>query len=95
MTPPIPEFLIPVPLDKNYRLLTHGPSVLVPPGHIGATNVMAAAWSMPLDFDPIQSHGRRPDFVIVTMNSVRSGTPNSPRYTYTATLMHAVHDPRW
>lgn len=42
----------PVPLDKAYRLLNHGPTVLVSSAHGGRRNVMAAAWSMPLDFDP-------------------------------------------
>lgn len=42
----------PVPLDKAYRLLNHGPTVLVSSRHGEAINVMAAAWSMPLDFAP-------------------------------------------
>ncbi|HEY0845870.1 MAG TPA: flavin reductase family protein [Noviherbaspirillum sp.] len=41
-----------VELAKAYRLLNHGPTVLVSSAHDGATNVMAAAWSMPLDFSP-------------------------------------------
>jgi flavin reductase (DIM6/NTAB) family NADH-FMN oxidoreductase RutF len=41
-----------VPLAKAYRLLNHGPTVLVSSAHAGQRNVMAAAWSMPLDFDP-------------------------------------------
>lgn len=41
-----------VPLDKAYRLLNHGPTVLVSSAHDGHHNVMAAAWAMPLDFDP-------------------------------------------
>ena len=43
---------LPVELAKAYRLLNHGPTVLVTSAHGGATNVMAAAWSMPLDFSP-------------------------------------------
>lgn len=43
---------LPVPLDKAYRLMNHGPTVLVSSRHGEAINVMAAAWSMPLDFDP-------------------------------------------
>jgi flavin reductase (DIM6/NTAB) family NADH-FMN oxidoreductase RutF len=43
---------IPVELPKAYRLLNHGPTVLVTSAHGGAMNVMSAAWSMPLDFDP-------------------------------------------
>ena len=44
--------LIPVELPKAYRLLNHGPTVLVSSAHAGRINVMSAAWSMPLDFDP-------------------------------------------
>jgi flavin reductase (DIM6/NTAB) family NADH-FMN oxidoreductase RutF len=43
---------IPVDLPKAYRLLNHGPTVLVSAVHAGRRNVMAAAWAMPLDFDP-------------------------------------------
>ena len=42
----------PVELPKAYRLLNHGPTVLVSAAHGGRRNVMAAAWAMPLDFDP-------------------------------------------
>lgn len=42
----------PVELAKCYRLLNHGPTVLVSARHAGRANVMAAAWCMPLDFDP-------------------------------------------
>jgi len=42
----------PVELPKAYRLLNHGPTVLVSAQHDGFRNVMAAAWAMPLDFDP-------------------------------------------
>lgn len=41
-----------VPLAQAYRLLNHGPTVLVSAAHAGRANVMAAAWVMPLDFDP-------------------------------------------
>lgn len=41
-----------VPLPQAYRLLNHGPTVLVSAAHAGRRNVMAAAWAMPLDFDP-------------------------------------------
>ena len=40
-----------VELKHAYRLLNHGPTVLVGSAHAGKTNVMAAAWAMPLDFD--------------------------------------------
>jgi flavin reductase (DIM6/NTAB) family NADH-FMN oxidoreductase RutF len=42
----------PVDLSKAYRLLNHGPTVLVTTAHGEQRNVMAAAWNMPLDFDP-------------------------------------------
>jgi flavin reductase (DIM6/NTAB) family NADH-FMN oxidoreductase RutF len=47
-----PENFTPVPLDKAYRLLNHGPTVLVSSAFEGNSNVMAAAWSCPLDFNP-------------------------------------------
>ncbi|VVE60903.1 flavin reductase [Pandoraea captiosa] len=43
---------LPVELAKAYRLLNHGPTVLVGSAHAGRRNVMAAAWSMPVDFSP-------------------------------------------
>ncbi|ARP92949.1 flavin reductase family protein [Bordetella genomosp. 13] len=42
----------PVELTRAYLLLNHGPTVLVSSAHEGEQNVMAAAWAMPLDFDP-------------------------------------------
>lgn len=43
---------LPVELAKAYRLLNHGPTVLVTSAHGPSRNIMAAAWSMPVDFDP-------------------------------------------
>lgn len=43
---------LPVELAKATRLLNHGPTVLVTSAHQGRTNVMSAAWNLPLDFDP-------------------------------------------
>jgi flavin reductase (DIM6/NTAB) family NADH-FMN oxidoreductase RutF len=43
---------VPVELPKSYRLLNHGPVTLVASAHGGRRNLMAAAWVMPLDFDP-------------------------------------------
>ncbi|GAB2180911.1 flavin reductase family protein [Denitratisoma sp. agr-D3] len=43
---------LPVPLDHAYRLLNHGPVTLVSTAQGERSNVMAAAWAMPLDFDP-------------------------------------------
>ncbi len=41
-----------VPLGHAYRLLNHGPTVLVSAAHGGVRNTMAAAWNMALDFTP-------------------------------------------
>lgn len=41
-----------VPLDRAYRLLNHGPTVLLSASHEGRRNVMAVAWNMALDFTP-------------------------------------------
>lgn len=42
----------PVPLDTSYLLLNHGPVTLVTSAAGERSNVMAAAWAMPLDFSP-------------------------------------------
>jgi len=47
---PIPVDLLPVPLEQSYRLMNHGPTVLVSAEHAGRANVMAAAWACVLDF---------------------------------------------
>jgi len=39
------EHIQAVPLEKAYRLLNHGPTVLVSARHDGIDNVMAAAWA--------------------------------------------------
>lgn len=41
-----------VELPKANRLINHGPTVLVSSAHGGRRNVMAAAWSMPVEFTP-------------------------------------------
>lgn len=41
-----------VPLNKVYRLTNHGPTILVSSANGEHQNIMAAAWNMPLDFDP-------------------------------------------
>jgi len=46
------EHFSPVPLEKAYRLINHGPTVLVSARHGGVDNVMAAAWNAGLDFSP-------------------------------------------
>jgi flavin reductase (DIM6/NTAB) family NADH-FMN oxidoreductase RutF len=43
---------IPLELRRSYKLLNHGPTTLVTSAAAGRTNVMAAAWAMPLDFEP-------------------------------------------
>jgi flavin reductase (DIM6/NTAB) family NADH-FMN oxidoreductase RutF len=45
-------YIAPVPLNKAYRLLNHGPTVLVSARHEGVEDVMAAAWACALDFAP-------------------------------------------
>jgi len=45
-----PKHFSAVPLDKSYRLLNHGPTVLVSASHGGISNVMAAAWACVLDY---------------------------------------------
>jgi flavin reductase (DIM6/NTAB) family NADH-FMN oxidoreductase RutF len=42
----------PVALEHASRLINHGPTVLITSAHRGHRNVMAAAWSMPVEFTP-------------------------------------------
>jgi flavin reductase (DIM6/NTAB) family NADH-FMN oxidoreductase RutF len=44
--------IAPVELKRAYRLINHGPTVLVSARHAGVDNVMAAAWACGLDFTP-------------------------------------------
>ena len=46
------EFIKPVALEKAYRLLNIGPTVLVSARAQGVSNVMAASWVCALDFAP-------------------------------------------
>ena len=41
-----------VPLEKAYRLINHGPAILVSARHDGVDDVMAASWACALDFAP-------------------------------------------
>lgn len=41
-----------VELAHASRLINHGPTVLVGAAHGGRRNLMAAAWSMPVEFEP-------------------------------------------
>jgi flavin reductase (DIM6/NTAB) family NADH-FMN oxidoreductase RutF len=52
MTPlsSLPEHVQPVALNHCYRLMNHGPTVLVSARQGGVDNVMAAAWACVLDF---------------------------------------------
>lgn len=51
MTQPFEHFK-PVDLNHASRLVNHGPTVLVTSAHEGRRNIMAAAWSMPVEFTP-------------------------------------------
>jgi flavin reductase (DIM6/NTAB) family NADH-FMN oxidoreductase RutF len=51
MTQPFEHFK-PVDLGHASRLLNHGPTVLVTSTHGARRNIMAAAWSMPVEFTP-------------------------------------------
>ena len=62
----LPEHFTPVPLDKSYRLLNHGPTVLVSAQHNGTANVMSAAWSCVLDF------GQTPKVTVVLDKATRT-----------------------
>ncbi len=42
----------PVALEHASRLINHGPTVLITAAHGGRRNIMAAAWSMPVEFTP-------------------------------------------
>lgn len=44
--------IVAVPLEKAYRIINYGPTVLVSARHEGIDNVMAAAWACGLDFLP-------------------------------------------
>ncbi|MQU64997.1 flavin reductase [Pseudomonas sp. FSL R10-1350] len=54
-----------VPLDKAYRLINHGPTILVSARHTGVQNVMAASWACALDFAP-------PKLTVVLDKSVKT-----------------------
>ena len=41
-----------VQVPKAYRLINHGPTVMVSSAHGGRRNIMSAAWNMALDFTP-------------------------------------------
>lgn len=41
-----------VPLSKAYRLINHGPTVLVSAAHDGKQGMLAVAWNVAIDFEP-------------------------------------------
>ncbi len=61
-----PSHFVAVPLDKCYRLMNHGPTVLVSASHGGVDNVMAAAWAGVLDY------GDAPKVTVVLDKSTRT-----------------------
>ena len=44
--------IVAVPLDKAFRLINHGPTVLGSARYAGIDNVMAASWACALDYAP-------------------------------------------
>lgn len=61
-----PAHFAPVPRDKCYRLLNHGPTVLVSARHGDVTDVMAAAWACVLDY------GQTPRVTVVLDKATRT-----------------------
>ena len=61
-----PTHFTPVPLDKSYRLMNHGPTVLVSAAFGETTNVMAAAWACVLDY------GQTPKVTVVLDKATRT-----------------------
>lgn len=61
-----PNHFFSVSLDKSYRLMNHGPTVLVSARHGDCTNVMAAAWACVLDY------GQMPKVTVVLDKSTRT-----------------------
>lgn len=49
------ENIVPVPLEKAYRLLNLGATTLVAASGNGVADVMPAAWSVPLNFAPFKA----------------------------------------
>lgn len=49
---PMDSNIASVLLEKAYRLINHGPTVLVSARYDGVDNVMAAAWACALDYSP-------------------------------------------
>ena len=84
------EHLAPVDLPKAYRLLNHGPTVLVSARHGGVDNVMSAAWACALDFAP-------PKLTVVLDKATRTralveGSGHFVVQVPTAAQMQLTHD---
>ncbi|HEY0894601.1 MAG TPA: flavin reductase family protein, partial [Cellvibrio sp.] len=43
---------ISIPLTDSYKLFNHGPVSIVTSAHGNQRNIMAASWTMPVDFSP-------------------------------------------
>jgi len=79
-----------VPLEKAYRLLNHGPTVLVSARHDGVDDVMAAAWACALDFAP-------PKLTVVLDKATRTRALVEQSGTFviqvpTVTLLQLTHE---
>lgn len=46
------EFRQSIPLDWSFRLINHGPTVLISAEFDGVRNIMAGSWCMPIDYLP-------------------------------------------
>jgi flavin reductase (DIM6/NTAB) family NADH-FMN oxidoreductase RutF len=82
--------IAPVELTKAYRLINHGPTVLVSACHQGVDNVMAAAWACALDFSP-----PKVTVVLDKMTATRKLIEASGRFVIqvpTVVQMQMVHD---
>jgi flavin reductase (DIM6/NTAB) family NADH-FMN oxidoreductase RutF len=42
-----------IPITNAYRLINHGPTVLITTSHKEKINIMTAAWQMPVSFRPV------------------------------------------
>ena len=63
----------PVALEHASRLLNHGPTVLVTSSHGGRRNVMAVAWSMPVEFSAGRWDFRADNAALHTLHHLGAG----------------------
>ena len=73
------EFIAPVPLEKAYRLINHGPTVLVSARHGGVDDVMAAAWACALDMTTRLAAAAKVVIVSVAITAVPNDRRAAPR----------------